>query len=77
MFFSVVDKKFKGLIDFVVDILRLHLLGDQVGDDGVDPEVQLLDGLLSVLCAPLCTFQAVQQNFNLHKINILQVMKNL
>ena len=73
----MIDEKFKGLINFIVDILCLHLLCDEVGDDGVDPEVQLLDGLFSVLCASLCTLQPVQQNFNLHKINILQVMKNL
>ena len=61
----MVDKKFKGLIDLVVDILRLHLLGDQVGDDGVDPEVQLLHGLLAVLTATLSALQALQQDFDL------------
>ena len=64
-YFSGVDKKFKGLIDLVVDILRLHLLGDQVGDDGVDPEVQLLHGLLAVLAATLSALQTLKQDFDL------------
>ena len=61
----MVDKKFKGLIDLVVDILRLHFLGDKVGDDGVDPEVQLLHSFLSVLAAALSALQALQQDFDL------------
>ena len=68
--FSVVDKKFKGLIDLVVDILRLHFLGDKVGDDRVDPEVQLLHSLLSVLAAALSALQALQQDFDLSKVFI-------
>ena len=66
----MVDKKFKGLIDLVVDILRLHLLGDKVGDDRVDPEVQLLHSLLSVLAAALSALQALQQDFDLSKVFI-------
>ena len=45
----VVDEKFECLVNFIVDILCLHLLGDKVSDDGVNPEVQLLNSLLSVL----------------------------
>ena len=71
--FSVVDKKFKGLIDLVVDILRLHLLGDKVGDDGVDPEVQLLHSLLPVLTAALSALQALQQDFDLSKVFFIEV----
>ena len=66
----MVDKKFKGLIDLVVDILRLHFLGDKVGDDRVDPEVQLLHSLLSVLAAALSALQALQQDFDLSKVFI-------
>ena len=71
--FSVVDKKFKGLIDLVVDILRLHLLGDKVGDDGVDPEVQLLHSLLPVLTAALSALQALQQDFDLKQRFFIKV----
>ena len=38
------------------------------GHDGVNSEVQLLNGLLSVLGAALGTLQTVQQDFNLNKI---------
>jgi hypothetical protein len=33
----VCDEELECLIEFVVDVLRLHLLGHQVRDDGVNP----------------------------------------
>ena len=62
----MIDEKFKGLINFIIDILCLHLLGDKVGDDGVNSEVQLLNCLLSVLGTSLRTLQAVQQDLDLN-----------
>ena len=61
----MVDKKLKSLVDLVVDILCLHFLGDEVGDDGVDPQVELLHGFLSVLAAALRALQALKQDFDL------------
>ena len=66
----MVYKELEGLVNFIVDILRLHLLSDEIRDDGVNPEVELLDGLLSVLTATFGTLQAVQQHFDLKKISI-------
>ena len=34
----VVDKQLEGLVNFIIDILCLHLLKHQFGDDGVNPE---------------------------------------
>ena len=61
----MVYKELEGLVNFIVDILRLHLLSDEIRDDGVNPEVELLDGLLSVLTATFGTLQTVQQHFDL------------
>ena len=66
----MVYKELEGLVNFIVDILRLHLLGDEIRDDGVNPEVELLDGLLSVLTATLGTLQAVQQHFDLRLFDV-------
>jgi hypothetical protein len=51
----MVNKKFKGLVYFVIDILGLQFLCHEVRDDGVHPEVQLLDGLLTILSTSLST----------------------
>ena len=51
----MVDKKFEGLVHFIIDILSLQLLCDKVGNDGVDTEVQLLDSLLSILSSGFST----------------------
>ena len=64
----MVYKELEGLVNFIVDILRLHLLSDEIRDDGVNPEVELLDGLLSVLTATFGTLQAVQQHFDLNDL---------
>ena len=66
----MVYKELEGLVNFIIDILRLHLLGDEIRDDGVNPEVELLDGLLSVLTATLGTLQAVQQHFDLKLFDV-------
>ena len=34
----MVDKQLEGLINFIIHILCLHLLENQLGDDGVNPE---------------------------------------
>jgi len=45
----IVDEELEGLVQLVVNVLRLAPFDDEVGDDGVDAEIQLLDGLFAVL----------------------------
>ena len=45
----LVDEELEGLVQLVVDVLGLASFCHQIVDDGVDAEVQLLDGLLAVL----------------------------
>ena len=61
----LVDEEVEGLVELVVDVLRLHLLGDEVEHDAVDAEVQLLHRLLAVLGARLGALQAVGQRADL------------
>ncbi len=49
----MVDEEVERLVQLVVDVLRLHLLLDEVVHDVVDAEVQLLHRLLAVLGAGL------------------------
>ena len=44
----IVDEELEGLVQLVVDVLRLASFDDEVGDDGVDAKVQLLDRLFAV-----------------------------
>lgn len=37
--YLVIDEQLKGLIDLVVDVLRLHFFCDKLRDDGVYPKV--------------------------------------
>ena len=43
------NEELEGLVQLVVDVLGLHLFGDQVVHDAVDAEVQLLHSLLTIL----------------------------
>ena len=61
----MIDEEVEGLVELVVDVLRLHLLGDEVEHDAVDAEVQLLHRLLAVLGARLGALQAVGQRADL------------
>ena len=61
----MINKKFECLIDFVFDILGLQFLCHKVSNDGVYPEIQLLDGFLTVFRSGFCTLQSVKENFNL------------
>ncbi len=45
----MIDKQLKGLIELVIDVLGLATFDDKVIDYRVNPEVQLLDRLLTVL----------------------------
>ena len=44
----VVDEELEGLVELVVDVLGLASFNDEVGNDGVDAKVQLLNGLLAI-----------------------------
>ena len=59
--FLLEDEEVEGLVELVVDVLRLHLLRDEVEHDVVDAEVQLLHRLLAVLGPRLGALQPVGQ----------------
>ena len=59
--FLLVDEEVEGLVELVVDVLRLHLLRDEIEHDVVDAEVQLLHRLLAVLGPRLGALQPVGQ----------------
>merc|ERR1711976_40079 len=68
------DKELECLIELIVDVLCLHLLGHEVRDDGVHPEVKLLHSLLSILGSSLSTLQSVHQDTNLFLIFFLSLL---
>merc|ERR1719295_2426564 len=70
----MVNKQLKGLVHFGVYILGLHLLKDELGDDRVDSKVELLDRLLSILCARFCSLEALHQDLDLLFVFLLPLL---
>ena len=73
----MIDKELKGLVHFVVNILGLHLLEDELGDDGVDPKVELLDRLLPVFSTRLRSLEPLHQHLDLLLVLLLPLLRLL
>merc|ERR1711931_354320 len=73
-FYLTINKQLEGLVNFIIHILSFQFLCDKVCDDGVHPEVRLLNGLFAILGTSLSTLQPVKEDLDLLLILLLSLL---